>query len=33
MRKVLLGHLASKREVVVQQLRASALPANAPSRA
>lgn len=33
MRKVLLDHLASKRDVVVQQLRASAAPANAPSRA
>jgi DNA-binding GntR family transcriptional regulator len=33
MRKVLLGHLASKREVVVQQLRAAAAPASTPSRA
>ncbi|WP_431096843.1 GntR family transcriptional regulator [Polaromonas aquatica] len=32
-RKVLLAHLASKRDVVVEQLRASAVPANAPSRA
>jgi DNA-binding GntR family transcriptional regulator len=33
MRDVLLRHLASKRDVVVQQLRAAAAPASVPSRA